>query len=232
LRLFEFEHEGNSAYVYELKNAPKELSDILTEDLLKDLSVLIIDAPTVSKSQNPPSSDGVAAFEWAGMTERKGARRVIHTSSLRAFSTDERTLSDNCLENRTMRPWTRCDFVKTMDDENLKAQVCETLSLQPAKVKSEHVVDMKLFYSGINARWFFNLTIEKIKESSRAILDRMSSESDSAGIGHEHAVNSAYTTSVSGRMIDKSSCTQVNIWLFFWDIAKNTPRSFSSCFLS
>ncbi len=190
LRLFE--HKDNSAFVYEFENAPEKLGEILMDDLLKDLSVLIIDAPTVSKSQTPPSYDGLAAFQWAGTKKRKGARRVIHTSSLRAFSTDERTLTENCLENRTMRPWTRCDFVKAMHNEELKAQVCKTLALSSTDLTPEDLVDMKLFYSGINARWFFNLTIEQIKESSQAILDRMSHESISAGISHERAVNSAY----------------------------------------
>jgi hypothetical protein len=101
LRLFE--HDGNTAYVYELENAPKELSDILKDGLLNNLDVLILDAPTVSKSENPPSSDGVAAFEWAGKRGRIGARRVIHMSSLRAFSTDERILVENCLYNKTMQ---------------------------------------------------------------------------------------------------------------------------------
>eukprot|EP00978_Attheya_sp_CCMP212_P022149 scaffold65731_cov32-Attheya_sp.AAC.2 len=190
LRLFE--HDGKTANVYELENAPEELSDILKEPLLKDLGVLILDAPTVSKSENPPSSDGVAAFEWAGKTKRIGARRVIHTSPLRAFSTDERILGEFWLYNKTMRPWTRFDFVEAMHDEALKAQVCETLSLDPADVTPEDVVDKKFFYSGINARWFFNFTIEAIKESSRNIIDIMSGKSGSTGISHARAVNSAY----------------------------------------
>jgi hypothetical protein len=76
----------------------------------------------------------------------------------------------------------------------LKAQVCETLSLDPAGVTPEAVVDKKLFYSGINAWWFFNLTIHEIKLSSQNIIDRMSGESGSAGISCERAVNSAYVT--------------------------------------
>jgi predicted ATP-dependent serine protease len=46
LRLFE--HDGKTANVYELEDAPEKLSDILKETLLNDLSVLILDAPTVS----------------------------------------------------------------------------------------------------------------------------------------------------------------------------------------
>jgi hypothetical protein len=82
-----------------------------------------------------------------------------------------------------------------MNDMALKAQVCKMLSLDPVDVTSEDVVDKKFFvYSGINARWFFNLTIEKIKVSSQHIIDRMPDESDSNGISRERAVNSAYIT--------------------------------------
>jgi hypothetical protein len=193
LRLFA--HDGKNAHVYELENAPKKLSDILKEAVLANLSVLILDAPTVSKSET--SADGVAAFEWAGPPpgrDKKPKRRVIHTSSLKAFSTDERTCTGNFLYNKTMRPWTRLDFVHAMNDEALKAQVCKTLDLEPAGVTPEEVVDKKLFYSGINARWFFNFSIEKIKEESKHILDRMESASTGDGISSERAVNSAYVT--------------------------------------
>lgn len=93
-----------------------------------------------------------------------------------------------------MRPWTRTDFVEALGDDELKEQVCKTLDIDAAKVSAEDVVDAKLYYSGINARWFFNLTVEEIKENSRSILQRMSPASQNAGISSERAVNSAYVT--------------------------------------
>lgn len=89
LRLFERDTDENPR-IYQLENAPKELRDILEEPVLEHLQVLILDAPTRTKSTHPPSDDGVAAFEWAGKEDQIDSRCVIHTSSLGAYSVDER----------------------------------------------------------------------------------------------------------------------------------------------
>ena len=124
-----------------MEDAPKELGDILNAELLKDVSVLILDAPTCAKSSDPPATDGWAAIEWAGKQARKGNRHVIHTTSLRAFSMDERILSSANLENKVMRPWTRQDFVGAMSDKGLKQAVCATLGFNPDNKTADDIVD-------------------------------------------------------------------------------------------
>ena len=194
LRLFEWDAQVGFGRVYELENAPKGLGDILAEDLLKDVNVLILDAPTTAKSET--SVDGLAAFGWAGKKNRIGQRRVIHASSLRAYSTDERILGSNNLENTTIRPWTRKDFVDALSNPNLKNKVCATLGLDSESMTAEDVVDAKLYYSGINARWFFNYTIPEIKGFCRGIGDRMPTGlSDmNSNDERERAVNSAFVS--------------------------------------
>ena len=75
-----------------------------------------------------------------------------------------------------MRPWTRQDFIKAMDDEQLKKKVCATLLISdPSKASAEDLVDRKFFFSGINAHWFFNHSIEDIKDDCKVIVSRMTS---------------------------------------------------------
>ena len=52
-------------------------------------------------------------------------------------------------------------------------------------------MDRKFYYSGINARWFFNSDVETIKEECKDILSRLSGDSTQLGDKHLQAVNSA-----------------------------------------
>jgi hypothetical protein len=46
-----------------------------------------------------------------------------------------------------IRPWTRQDFIKAMEDEQLRKKVCATLSSSdPSKARAEDVVDSKFFF--------------------------------------------------------------------------------------
>jgi hypothetical protein len=93
------------------------LSDILKNSMFQDVNVLILDAPT--KVDDPSSkSDGIAAFEWASDDgERVNKRRVIHVSSLGSFA-DKGTVRETVsLQEITMRPWTRADFVQAVSSQ-------------------------------------------------------------------------------------------------------------------
>lgn len=84
--------------------------------------------------------------------------------------------------------------MEALGDDALKAQVCETLNNMSTKSTAKAVVDTKLFYSGINAQWFFNFSIDGIKRFSEDILARMPSGAISDGVSNERAVNSALLT--------------------------------------
>merc|ERR1712032_1299391 len=78
-----------------------------------------------------------------------------------------------------------------MKDKILKTQVCSTLGLPADTTPDEEVVDSKLFYSGINARWFFNYRVKEIKKWCKNICERLASGSVDANAA-QTAVNSAF----------------------------------------
>eukprot|EP00978_Attheya_sp_CCMP212_P049142 scaffold622576_cov63-Attheya_sp.AAC.1 len=92
-----------------------------------------------------------------------------------------------------MRPWTRADFVQAVSDEQLRIQVCNTLdNADPSTIEPDVLVDRKFYYSGINAHWFFNLNIQKIKTECKKIVGRLSGDSIQSWEKYRQAVNSAY----------------------------------------
>lgn len=93
-----------------------------------------------------------------------------------------------------MRPWTRPDYIESMNDERLREQVRETLNSFKDDVTETALVDSKFFYSGINASWFFNYGIDEIKNFTDNILDRLTPTSTDIGPASPTAVNSAFTT--------------------------------------
>ncbi|MEO0910403.1 MAG: hypothetical protein AAFX96_08735, partial [Pseudomonadota bacterium] len=159
VRLFEVDETSGQSSIVEIHNAPSTVKDIMSLQIMSKVNVVILDALTTVKSHT--EAVGEQALAWA-LEDRKN-RRVIHSSSLRAFSLDDRILEEKHLVNLRMRPWTRPDYVESMADPDLKAQVCRTVNLAPNEVSNEEVVDSKLFYCGINARWFFNYSVDKIK---------------------------------------------------------------------
>ena len=169
------------------------LEDILRLERAQRAEVLVLDAPT--RSDDESSGDGAAAFVWAGYLQRFGKRRVIHVSSLGGFA-PKQTVRDECrLREIQMRIWTRNDFVKSLEDADLKKQLCDTLVGQDVdKMTNEELVDMKFFFSGINARWFFNTKIHDIKDECREIIARLQQGSIDAGTKAEQAINSFQTT--------------------------------------
>ena len=173
--------------------AEKSLVKILRLPLAKDVEVLIVDAPTQANS--PTGEAGAEAFQWAGKPERVNGRRVIHVSSLGTFA-DKQTIRDQVnLREVSMSLFTRSHYVKSLSDPDLKKQVCDTLQIEdPDSVSVEDVVDQKFFYSGINARWFYNRSISKIKEECTEIIKRLDKNVSSVGSKDPRAVNSAVAT--------------------------------------
>ena len=58
--------------------------------------------------------------------------------------------------------------MKSLSDHDLKKQVCETLNIgDPDSVSVEDVVDRMFFYSGFNARWFYNKSIKISRKNAR-----------------------------------------------------------------
>jgi hypothetical protein len=117
---------------------------------------------------------------------------VIHVSSLGAAAKKEEDRRAINVEEKIMRPFTRRDYIKCLEDQELMGQVCKTLNIEDASgVTAEDLVDRKFYYSGINARWFFNFTIEKIQDECGKIIGRMNESTVTTGDRHREAVNSA-----------------------------------------
>lgn len=179
--------------VFGITGCPLLLSDILELDVA-NVDVLILDAPT--NADDNTSIDGIAAFEWATKdSTRIEYRRVIHVSSLGAF-TNKSTIADNFhVREIRMRTWTRQDFVEAVADKVLGDRVRSTLEVKDAsKETAERLVDAKFYFSGINARWFFNLPIRCIKKECRTIIERLDPDTIHRGNTHKLAVNSALST--------------------------------------
>jgi len=189
--VFQF-RDGN---VYGFDDLPKQLSDILELDAFDNSEVLIVDAP-IDVSDAAQFNQGPAAYSWASNVayhnSRRGKRRVIHVSSLGAAAKKEEDRRAINVEEKIMRPFTRRDYIEGLEDQELKVQVCKTLNIEDASsVTAEDLVDSKFYYSGINARWFFNFTIEKIKDECKKIIGRMDDSTVTTGDRHREAVNSA-----------------------------------------
>lgn len=185
VHLFEWDDTDQKAYIYKIENAPEDVKELLENTALTGgVSVLILDSPTKSKTET--SRSGVKAFEWA-LDENNQKRRVIHVSSLGAFSLDGRILNEFYLVNRTLFPWKRSSYIQSVEtSESLKDQLINTL-IEDAKNDSKRtemkgrlsglpaaeLVDMKFFFAGINARWFFNYSIKEIKAECINAVKRM-----------------------------------------------------------
>jgi hypothetical protein len=116
---------------------------------------------------------------------------VIHVSSLGAAAKKGESRRAINVEEIIMPPFTRQDYVKSLEDQKLKEQVCKTLNIEDASsVTAEDLVDSKFYYSGINALWFFNFTKE-IKDECEEIIARMDDNTVTTGDRHREAVNSA-----------------------------------------
>jgi hypothetical protein len=188
-----FQFKGGD--VYGLDDLPKALSDILKLDAFKHSDVLIVDAP-IDVTDAAQANQGPAAYGWASDVafhqSRRGKRRVIHVSSLGAAAKKEEDRRAINVEEKIMRPFTRRDYIKCLDDQELKGQVCKTRNIEDASsVTAEDLADTKFYNSGINARWFFNFTIEKIQDECGKIIGRMSESTVTTGDRHREAVNSA-----------------------------------------
>jgi len=171
----------------------KSLERILLLPLAKDVVVLIVDAPTQANS--PTGEAGADAFAWAGTKERVNGRRVIHVSSLGTFASKQTIRDQVNLREVSMSLFTRSHYIKSLSDPDLKKQVCDTLQIDdPSSVSDEDVVDRKFFYSGINARWFYNRSVSEIKEECTEIIKRLDMNVSSVGPKDPRAVNSAVAT--------------------------------------
>ena len=195
VRLFKPKKEGvDKGEVFEVKNCPKDLTEILKHEVAGEVDVVILDA--LSKANDSETGpDGMAAFNWTGasVNRRILKRRVIHVSSLGSFASKQTQRDSICLREIRMRTWTRQDFVEAVSDDKLKLQVCKTLGIDEPSTEQtpDRLVDAKFFYSGVNARWFFNLNITKIKSECEDIIERSSFETSNLGERHAFAVNSA-----------------------------------------
>ena len=144
--------------------------------LSEHVEVLIIDAFLESEKGGPPTIE-MMAFNWA---KEKSHRRVIHVSSLMGHVLlDDRAADELELEVIRAPVWTRDDFLAAVEDDQLKKKVFDTIKNRfPGRSHGdctpEEIVDSKLFYSGINARWFFNDTIDKIKKNCMDVVSRLS----------------------------------------------------------
>lgn len=206
--------EGNDADagdVLELTNCPGSMEEILNHEVAENAEVVILDA--VMRLNDPKtSSDGNAAFKWAGVQTRTGSRRVIHVTSLGSFAQKQVNRVYLNIKEIEMRPWTRQDFVEAVDDDKLKRQVSKTLDIDdPSGLSSDEVVDRKFFFSGTNARWFFNFSVSDIKEECKGIVSRLPSDPMNVGEKHEMAVNSVFQT--------------------YWD-GDRCVKLFTSCYLA
>ena len=143
----------------------------------KNVEVLIVDSPTQAENGFDDLL-GTRAFEWTGKLERKGKRRVIHVSSLVGFSNWRVVREQFNVREMVVRLWTREDYIKSLSNSELKKQVCKTLNIDPDTISTEDVVDMKFWFSGINARWFYNKSIEEIKEECNVIVQQLGSYQD------------------------------------------------------
>jgi hypothetical protein len=76
------------------------------------------------------ANQGPAAYGWASDValhqSRRGKRRVIHASSLGAAAKKEEDRRAINVEEKIMRLFTRRDYIKCLDDQELKGQVCKT----------------------------------------------------------------------------------------------------------
>lgn len=181
--------------VYSFENVPKTLSEIIKFPEFANTSVLILDTP-ITISDDDERDNGAAAYSWASNTgirgSRVGSRRVIHVSSLGASTEKSEERRQLSLLEILISPWVRQDYIKSMNDQKLKQKVCETLGISDAStISAEDLVDRKFFYSGINARWFFNYSIDKIVEECKVIVARLSPSTTDTGDRHREAVNSA-----------------------------------------
>jgi len=194
--LFEWDEKAKAAYLYNVENAPTNVDLILADELTKKVDLLILDSPTKSKTGS--SRAGIAAFEWASTNKN---RRVIHVSSLGAFSVDGRTLNEHFLVNKRLNPWQRRAYVQSLrTSPPLKEQVIDSLVRDNDNkeeratilngLSPEELVDMKFFFAGINARWFFNYSIEEIKNECRRCVSRMPDPGNRPGEASDSAVNS------------------------------------------
>ena len=194
--LFEWDEKENAAYLYNVENAPTDVDLILADELTKKAGLLILDSPTKSKTGS--SRAGIAAFEWASTNEN---RRVIHVSSLGAFSVDGRILNEHFLVNKRLNPWHRRAYIESLRTSAvLKQQVIDSLVRGDDKkeewaaalneLSPEGLVDMKFFFCGINARWFYNYSIKEIKDECRRCVSRMPDPSNRPGEASDSAVNS------------------------------------------
>ena len=176
------------------------LEEMLKLPMAKDVQVLVVDAPTQANTQT--GAVGAAAFRWAGMKTRVGGRRVIHVSSLGSFANKQTIRDEVNLREEPMRLFTRNDYIKSLSDPDLKKEVCDTLGIDdPNSVSNEDVVDQKFFYSGINARWFYNRSIDAIKKECTGIIERLDKNLTSTGSRDPRAVNSAVATVRGDRVI-------------------------------
>ena len=200
VKLFSADNQAaGDLFVYE--TTEKSLEKILQIPTFKDVEVLILDAPTQANS--PTGEAGLDAFEWAGKSKRKSGRRVIHVSSLGSFANKQTIRDQFNLREVRMRLFTRNDYVKSLSDPDLKKQVCDTLGINdPTSVANDDVVDQKFFYSGINARWFYNKSIAEINDECTEIIYRLDNNVASTGPKDPRAVNSALATAArDGRII-------------------------------
>ncbi|KAG7340286.1 hypothetical protein IV203_023829 [Nitzschia inconspicua] len=200
VRLFsaDIQAAGN---LFEYKTNELSVRKIMQLPTFEDVEVLILDAPT--QANNETGRAGTEAFEWAGKRERESGRRVIHVSSLGKFA-DKQTIRDQFnLREVKMRLFTRDDYVKSLSDPDLKKQVCDTLGINdPESVTNQDVVDQKFFYSGINARWFYNKSIAQIIDECSEIVQRLDNNVTSTGPKDPRAVNSVLATFArDGRII-------------------------------
>ena len=100
--------------------------------------------------------------------------------------------------------FTRDDYIESLQNDNdLLAQVCETICVDPKKTTALEVVKAKLYYAGINARWFYNSNISEIEAECKDIVALLGWEDvASCGVRNPNAVNSAYTTTfINGRQL-------------------------------
>eukprot|EP00978_Attheya_sp_CCMP212_P009596 scaffold22759_cov54-Attheya_sp.AAC.5 len=193
VRLFEpSTTEGEAGGVYELINCPDTVKDILMLEIADIVDILIVDAFT-NAGDSASGGAGGAAFDWTGNEFRRHNRRVIHVSSLGSYAVKQTQRDCASLRDISMpNLWTRQDFVDSLKDEVLKRQVCISLGITyPTSMEPDELVDQKIYYSGINARWFFNHTIKDIKNECQEILDRLSATSTVFGDESHQAVNSA-----------------------------------------
>jgi hypothetical protein len=186
--------------LYQFPKVPKTLEDILKMKEFKDSNVLIMDTP-ISISNSEVREQGAAGYAWTSdvnlHNSRIGQRRVIHVSSLGPSTHKETERCMISMQERVMRPWTRQDFINALQDPDLKRKVCKTLDIpadEASNQTAEDLVDRKFYYSGTNARWFFNFTIIEIQEICEDIIKRISPNSLGTGDKHREAVNSAFQT--------------------------------------